>query len=280
MNYKKNKTHLYPKSFKDMNKEFQYLWNKFGRDDWQVENLGDYCANLEYMIMNYLDRNKKLGPIVSTASKKENLDIRPEVIYKNYDYGQQTKSEKENTKLGPGSGLYENLDKYKSVKDFVDTDRKMKRKQRKSDLNSILDSLLKSQTDEVVEKNANYLDVLDSYLDSFASGIIGDVEIPEEVLEKIKEDKLEDEESKKSKEEPEKITQDNTITGTPFANTIDAGPSYDELLTYPNGALFDNDVTRNSYYGIYSLQGSSIDKAIKIADIYYNLAISSNNEIY
>lgn len=251
------KSELNPNTFKDMNKEFQYLWNKYGRDDWHAENLGDYCANLEYMIMNYLDRNKELGPIKSTASedekdnsKEDELDA-PAVFFENYDYGQQTKSEKENTKQGPGTGMYENLDKYKSVKDFINTDRKMKRKQRKKKLAHLLYSL--------------------------ASGIIGDVEIPKEVLEKIKKDKEEDEEE--PKEESEEITQDNTITGIPFANRVDSGPSYDELLTYPNGALFDNDTMKNSYYGIYSLQGSSINKALKIAEMYYNLTIDSNNKI-
>lgn len=202
-----------------------------------------------------------------TKKEKKNLDIRPEIIYKNYDYVDQDKGEKKKTKSGPGAGIYNGkMDKYKSVKDFINTDRKMKKKQRKAALDSILDNSLKLQTDEIVEKVANYL----NRLDSFASGIIGDVEIPEEVLEKIKEDKLED---KEPKEEFEEITQDNTITGIPFANKIDAGPSYDELLTYPNGELFDNDVTRNSYYGIYSLQGSSINETCKIADVYYNLLI-------
>lgn len=208
-----------------------------------------------------------------TKKEKKNLDVRPEIIYKNYDYGQQTKSEKENTKLGPGTGMYENLDKYKSVKDFVDTDRKMKKKKRKAALDSILDSSLKSQIAEITKKVADYLQVLDASLDSFASGIIGDVEIPKEVLEKIKKDKLED---KKPKEESEEITKDETITGIPFANKIDAGPSYDELLTYPNGELFDNDVNRNSYYGIYSLQGNSMFNEIsKLAEIYYKLAQNS-----
>jgi hypothetical protein len=264
---------LYPNTFKNMNKEFQYLWDKYGRDDWHAENLGDYCANLEYMIMNYLDRNRELGPIKSTASeekedlKEDELDA-PGVFFSNYDYVNQSKSEKENTKSGPGGGIYDgDMSKYKSVKDFVDTDRKMRRKQRKKKLaDIILDNSLKLQTDEIVKKVANYL----HSLDSFAAGIIGDVEIPKEVLEKIKEDKEEDEEKeKKPKEESEEITEDNTITGIPFANRIDAGPSYDELLTYPNGALFDNDVMRNSYYGLYSLMGNYINNCVKMAEIYY-----------
>ncbi len=242
------KSELYPNTFKDMNKEFQYLWEKYGRDDWHAENLGDYCANLEYMIMNYLDRNRELGPIKSTASdeKEDELDA-PGVFFENYDYIDQNKKEKEKTKFGPGGGIYNGeMDKYKSVKDFVDTDRKMRRKQRKKKLAHLLNSL--------------------------ASGIIGDVEIPKEVLEKIKKDKEEDkEEDEKPKEESEEITQDGTITGIPFANRTDAGPSYDELLTYPNGALFDNDTMKNTYYGIYSLQGNEkikINNIFKFANMY------------
>ena len=245
------KSELYPKTFKDMNSEFQYLWNKYSRDNWEAKNLGDYCANLEYMVMNYLDRNNELGPIKNAEKKKKkNLDIRPEVIYKNYDYVDQTKDEKEKTKSGPGGGLYNGkMDKYKSVKDFINSDRKLHKK---------LDSL-------------NELDSsLDSLLNSFAAGIIGDVEIPKEVLDKVK--KEEDKTSEEKEKIDEEIVQDETISGIPFANRIDAGPSFDELLTYPNGALFDNDTMKNSYYGIYSAQGSLIDKTLKIAEIYYKLA--------
>lgn len=77
----------------------------------------------------------KINEIIDLANKyADHAEIRPEVFYKNYDYGTQTKSNKENTKLGPGTGFFENMDKYKSVKDFINTDRKMKRKQRKKKL--------------------------------------------------------------------------------------------------------------------------------------------------
>ena len=48
------------KSFSDMNEEFQYLWNKYERTNWKQENLAAYCTSLEFMILNYLVRNKVL----------------------------------------------------------------------------------------------------------------------------------------------------------------------------------------------------------------------------
>jgi hypothetical protein len=47
-------------SWEDMNEEFQYLWNKYERIDWKKENLAAYCGALEFMIMNFLVRNKAL----------------------------------------------------------------------------------------------------------------------------------------------------------------------------------------------------------------------------
>ncbi len=217
-----------------MNKEFQYLWNKYERNDWKVENLGDYCANLEYMIMNYLDRNNELNPIKSTAS---NTQIRPEVLFKNYDYGQQTKSEKENTKLGPGTGLYENLDKYKSVKDFINTDRKMRRKQRKKKLAFL-----------ITANDKNDLDLSD-----------------------IPDDSLQEKDGYRPSEE---ISEDHSIAGIPFVNRVDPYPTYDTSLAVPVGYMFDNDVMRNSYVGILSLQGSEINKLLKLAELYLNLTIN------
>jgi len=43
-----------------MNEEFQYLWNKYERTNWKQENLAAYCTSLEFMILNYLVRNKVL----------------------------------------------------------------------------------------------------------------------------------------------------------------------------------------------------------------------------
>lgn len=133
-----SKDEAYPKKWEDMNKEFQYLWKKYDRDDWDPKNLGDYCMMLESMIMNYLSRNKVLEPAKHIQSSEE---IRPTLLFKNYDYVDQTKSQKENGKeFGPGSGLYHGkMDKYKSVKDFINSDRKRKRKQRKKALREILE---------------------------------------------------------------------------------------------------------------------------------------------
>lgn len=224
-----SKSELNPKSFKDMNKEFQYLWKKYDRDDWKKENLGDYCANLEYLVMNYLDRNKELN---STAS---DIQVRPNVIYKNFDYGQQTKSEKENTKLGPGSGFFSNMDKYKSVKDFINSDRKMKRKKRK-------------------EKLAFLILAEDKKLD----------------LTDIPDDSLHDENEKDENGE-DIISEDRTIAGIPFINRVDPYPTYDSSLAAPVGYMFDNDVMHNSYEGLYSLQGSEIEKSVKLASVYIDL---------
>jgi hypothetical protein len=163
----------------------------------------------------------------------DHAQVRPEVFFKNYDYGQQTKSEKENTKLGPGSGLYENMDKYKSVKDFINSDRKMKRKQRKKKLAFLCFAKEKE------------LDLSDIPIDTIHDGY----------------------------EEGELILKDNTINGIPFTNRIDPFPTYDSSLAAPVGYMFDNDVMHNSYYGILSLQGSEIEKSLKLAELYYNLII-------
>jgi len=156
-----------PKSFQAMNKEFQYLWNKFERDDWKVENLGEYCEALECMVMNYLTRNNALKP-------KE----AGEILFKNYDYIDQSKSEKENNESGPGGGLYNGkMDKYKSVKDFINSDRKMKRKQRKKklvhlmaeDLSDIPEDVLnededkKDEDEEVALVGSSFINRVDPY---------------------------------------------------------------------------------------------------------------------
>lgn len=223
------KSELYPKTFKDMNKEFQYLWNKYGRDDWHAENLGDYCANLEYMVMNYLDRNKELSPIKSMAS---NVQVQPGVLYKNYDYGTQTKSEKENTKLGPSSGFFSNMDKYKSVKDFINSDRKMKRKKRKNKLAFLI--------------LAGKLDLSD---------------IPDDNLHK-KDDGYKD---------GVEILEDHSIAGIPFINRVDPYPTYDSSLAFSVGYMFDNDIMHNSYEGLLSLQGSQINNLFKMTEDYCDL---------
>lgn len=182
--------------------------------------------------------------------KNKNLDVRPEIIYNNYDYVDQDKSEKENNKSGPGAGLFNGkMDKYKDIKEFIDSDRKMHKKQRKEAINKLL---------------------LDSCLDSFATGIIEDVKIPEDVLEKIKKDNDEDEKEEDSIDE----TLDSGVNGTAFTNNREPATAMDGLNGPTPGALWDNDVNRNSYYGLYSLMGNHINQTFKIADIYYNLATS------
>jgi hypothetical protein len=182
--------------------------------------------------MNYDD-------ILILAEKfADHIRIRPNVMFKNYDYGTQTKSEKENTKLGPGSGFYSNMDKYKSVKDFVDSDRKMKRKQRKKKLAFLCLAENKKDKEEI--------DLED---------------IPEDVLH----------DGEKNSKEVDEISEDKSIAGIPFINRIDPYPSDDSSLAAPVGYLFDNDVMRNSYEGIFSNQGSEIDKSFKLAELFYDL---------
>jgi len=178
----------------------------------------------------------KIDDILILANKyADHIQIRPNVIFKNFDYGQQTKSEKENTKLGPGGGFYSNMNKYKSVKDFINTDRKMKRKQRKKKLAFLC-----------FAKDENEIDLSD-----------------------IPDDSLHDKD--KNSEEVDEISEDKSIAGIPFINRIDPYPTYDSSLALPVGYMFDNDVMRNSYEGLYSVLGSEINKTFKLADIYYNL---------
>lgn len=73
--------------------------------------------------------------------KRVDLDVRPHPSpwFSNYDYVDENKEQKEKGKLGPGSGLYHGkMDKYKSVKEFIDSDRKRRRKQRKKALAEII----------------------------------------------------------------------------------------------------------------------------------------------
>lgn len=63
-----------------------------------------------------------------------NLDARHDILFKNYDYG----GSEEGGETSPGRGLYNgNMDKYKSVKDFINHVRKRKAKKRKKVLATI-----------------------------------------------------------------------------------------------------------------------------------------------
>jgi len=58
--------------------------------------------------------------------KKEDLDTRPQLFWKNYDYGGPEDGESE---VSPGKGLYNGeMDKYDSVKDFIEKSRKRMRR--------------------------------------------------------------------------------------------------------------------------------------------------------
>lgn len=184
----------------------------------------------------------KIDEILNLANKfAESVEVRPQVFYKNYDYGTQSKSEKENTKLGPGTGFFSNMDNFKSIKDFINSDRKMKRKQRKKKL-AFLCLAEDKKTENLIEKLEDDKDLSD---------------IPDDVLH--------------SGETKEEVLQDNTINGIPFTNKVDQFPTYDSSIAAPVGYMFDNDIMHNSYEGLFSMMGSEINKALKLAEYYYDL---------
>lgn len=178
----------------------------------------------------------KIDEILDLANKyADHIEPRLNVFYKNYDYGQQTKSEKENTKSGPGIGFFSNMNNFKSIKDFINSDRKMNRKKRKKKLAFL-----------ILAKDENDLDLSDIPNDNIHKKTDGYVDGVE-------------------------ISEDHSIAGIPFINRIDPYPTYDSSLAAPVGYLFDNDTMRNSYEGIYSNQGSEINKAFKMAEYYCDL---------
>ena len=63
-----------------------------------------------------------------SKKKKVDLDTRPNLFFKNYDYG----GPEDGGESGPGTGLYHgNMSKYKSVRDFLETARKRRSRKRK-----------------------------------------------------------------------------------------------------------------------------------------------------
>ena len=74
--------------------------------------------------------------------KRVDLDVRPEgPWFSNYDYGGSEKA----TETSPGKGLYNgSMDKYKSVRDFIEMKRKRRRELKKATYTS--DQLLKAAT--------------------------------------------------------------------------------------------------------------------------------------
>jgi hypothetical protein len=80
---------------------------------------------IKLIIMNYLQSYKALNSLASSSNKERiDKDVRPiEPLRKNYDYGE---------------GLYYGkMDKYKSVKDFINKKR-LERKRRKKAFEEIL----------------------------------------------------------------------------------------------------------------------------------------------
>jgi hypothetical protein len=73
--------------------------------------------------------------------KRVDQDIRPKLWFSNYDYV----GPEEATEISPGKGLYNGkMDKYKSVKDFIEQKRKRRRELKNAKFTS--DQLLKAAT--------------------------------------------------------------------------------------------------------------------------------------
>lgn len=73
--------------------------------------------------------------------KRVDQDIRPKLWFSNYDYA----GPEEATEISPGKGLYNGkMDKYKSVKDFIEQKRKRRRELKNAKFTS--DQLLKAAT--------------------------------------------------------------------------------------------------------------------------------------
>ncbi len=71
--------------------------------------------------------------------KRVDQDVRPELWFKNYDYAGPEKA----NKTSPGKGLYNGkMDKYKSVKDFIEQKRKRRRELKNAKFTS--DQLLRA----------------------------------------------------------------------------------------------------------------------------------------
>lgn len=95
--------------------------------------------DLDFLEQLYL--NEKVSTAASKKDKKRvDLDVRPEgPWFKNYDYGDPDKA----TETSPGTGLYSGkMDKYKSVKDFIDQKRKRKHELRRKAMLVILETLI------------------------------------------------------------------------------------------------------------------------------------------
>lgn len=59
------------------------------------------------------------------------------------------------------------------------------------------------------------------------------------------------------------ISPEKGLTPSPFYSKVYDNIAYDGLYSYPMGWYGDNNISRNLYYGIYSLQGSENKKEIE-----------------
>jgi hypothetical protein len=66
------------------------------------------------------------------------------------------------------------------------------------------------------------------------------------------------------------IDEKNVLLGSPFYSKIFSGIGLDGMYSYPLGFYADKNISRNLFYGIYSIQGSNkyelIKKAIDVID--------------
>lgn len=85
----------------------------------------------ELDLWQYIPPIKELPIKTSSSKKPKNLDVRNNIpFFKNYDlYGPE-----DPTETSPGTGLYNNMDKYKSTKEFIEK----KRKKRKNKLATLI----------------------------------------------------------------------------------------------------------------------------------------------
>jgi len=56
------------KNWKEMNKEFQTMWQKHDRGEMDSTEISGYCADLETMVMNFLTENGVLDSTVLDTS--------------------------------------------------------------------------------------------------------------------------------------------------------------------------------------------------------------------
>ena len=70
------------------------------------------------------------------------------------------------------------------------------------------------------------------------------------------------------------------LVGAPFYSIVYNNATYDGLYSYPVGYFGDENISRNIYYGLYSLQGGANNPIIKEAEQANNeTSICNDNEL-